>query len=202
MAMLDWLVQDPVLTLRGEKVVLRAPRMADYPAWSALRRESRDFLQPWEPTWPHDDLTRGAFRHRLSIYARDHDLGLGYAFLVFNKKDGALVGGVNLRDVRRGVSQSGAIGYWAGAAHARRGYTQDAVREVLRFAFDTLALHRIEAACCPENEASHTLLLKAGFTEEGLARSYLRINGIWRDHLLFGMVRGDDQPAAPSNFRR
>lgn len=191
MAVLDWLVQEHGLTLRGENVTLRSPRMADFVPWSELRRDSYSFLQPWEPVWPQDDLTRGAFRRRLSIYARDQDLGLGYAFFVFRNSDGALVGGVNLRDVRRGVSQSGAIGYWAGAAHARQGHTLDAVRAVIRFGFETLALHRLEAACCPENEASSSLLQKAGFSEEGMARAYLKINGVWRDHLLFGMVRGD-----------
>ncbi len=191
MAMLDWLVQEHALTLRGENVTLRTPRMSDFTAWSSLRRASYNFLQPWEPVWPNDDLTRGAFRRRLSIYAHDLDLGLGYAFFVFRNTDGALVGGVNLRDVRRGVSQSGAIGYWAGEAYTRHGHTLDAVRTVIQFGFDTLALHRLEAACCPENDASRNLLIKAGFTEEGQARAYLKINGVWRDHLLFGLVRGD-----------
>ncbi len=191
MAVLDWLVQEPSLTLSGEGVMLRAPRMADYSDWAELRRSSREFLQPWEPTWPADDLTRGAFRRRLSIYNRDFDLGLGYAFFVFRRDDDALVGGINLRDVRRGVSQSAAVGYWVGRGHARQGHTLDATRTVLRFALYTLGLHRIEAACCPENDASSRLLRRAGFQEEGLARAYLKINGVWRDHLLFGLVRGD-----------
>jgi ribosomal-protein-alanine N-acetyltransferase len=59
---------------------------------------------------------------------------------------------------------------------------------VVEFAFTRLGLHRIEAACVPENEASHRLLLKAGFEAEGRARAYLKIDGRWRDHLLFGMV--------------
>src|SRR5689334_10001510 len=124
MAVLDWITPDNgAFTLDGERVRLRPPRSADFAEWSELRRVSRAFLQPWEPTWPPDDLTRAAFRRRLSIYARDLDLGQGYAFFVFRKSDDRLVGGVNLRDVRRGVAQNGALGYWIGQQHARRGYT-------------------------------------------------------------------------------
>ena len=73
-----------------------------------------------------------------------------------------------------------------------------AVKAVTRFSFERLGLHRLEAACIPTNEASRAVLAKAGFAQEGLARAYLRINGIWEDHLLFGLVssvgehRGED----------
>jgi ribosomal-protein-alanine N-acetyltransferase len=188
MAVLDWITPESAFALDGEHVRLRPPRMADYAEWSELRRSSKTFLQPWEPTWPTDDLTRASFRRRLAIYARDLDLGQGYAFFVFRKSDDRLVGGINLRDVRRGVAQSGALGYWIGEAYARQGHTVDAVRTVSRFAFQRLGLHRLDAACLPENKASHRLLLKAGFDEEGRARAYLKIDGRWADHLLFGLV--------------
>jgi ribosomal-protein-alanine N-acetyltransferase len=188
MAVLDWITPEPALTLHGEKVRLRPPRMGDYRAWSDLRRISRDFLQPWEPTWPEDDLSRASFRRRLSIYTRDLELAQGYAFFVFRRSDDRLVGGVNLRDVRRGVAQMGALGYWVGQPYARSGYTLDGVKAVCNFGFRQLGLHRLEAACLPENEASHRLLLRAGFEQEGLARAYLKINGRWADHLLFGMI--------------
>ena len=97
--------------------------------------------------------------------------------------------------MRRGVSQSGALGYWSGFACARRGHTLAAVRAVTRFAFGRLALHRLEAACVPENTASAGLLLRAGFTQEGLARAYLKINGRWRDHTLFGLVKAEPDPS-------
>ena len=188
MAVLDWITPEPALTLEGQRVWLRPPRMSDHKVWSELRRASRDFLQPWEPTWPADDISRAAFRRRLSIYARDFDLAQGYAFFVFTRSDDQLVGGINLRDVRRGVAQMGALGYWIGAPHTRRGYCLDAVKTVCRFGFEQLGLHRLEAACIPENVASHGVLLKAGFSQEGLARAYLKIDGRWRDHLLFGRL--------------
>lgn len=194
MAVLDWISPDMGPMVDGDVVRLRAPRMSDYSEWSELRAASRAFLQPWEPTWPTDDLTRASFRRRLSLYTRDRDLGQGHAFFVLRKSDDALVGGINLRNIMRGVAQSGAIGYWAGQPYARSGYTLAALKSLSRFAFVSLGLHRLEAACCTDNEPSCRLLLKAGFTYEGVARSYLKINGNWRDHLMFGLI-GDESSA-------
>ena len=191
MALADWFSFRSPLALDGERIRMRPPRAGDHAQWSALRLASREFLQPWEPAWPADDLTRTAYHRRLSAYQRELDLGLGYAFLVFRKTDDALVGGLSLSNVRRGVALMGTIGYWVGAPHVRQGYTLDAVRCVAAFAFGPLQLHRLEAACVPENEASRNLLLKAGFQQEGQATAYLKINGVWRDHLIFGLVAGE-----------
>jgi ribosomal-protein-alanine N-acetyltransferase len=168
--------------------------MSDHGEWSELRMKSREFLQPWEPTWPPDDLSKSAFRRRLAAYARDIDLDQAYPFFIFRQKDEALLGGITLSNVRRGVAQMGSVGYWIGLPHVRHGHMLAAVRTVAPFAFQRLGLHRLEAACIPENVASRELLLKAGFRLEGEARAYLKINGVWRDHLLFGMLAGDLSP--------
>ena len=191
MAVLDWMSADSGFAVEAERIRLRAPRMGDFPAWSTLRHASQNFLQPWEPTWPSDDLTRAAYRRRLALYQRDQDLGQGHAFFVFRNLDNALIGGITLRNILRGVAQTGTLGYWIGEPHARQGYTLEAVMAVTRFAFGRLGLHRLEAACCPDNDASRRLLLKAGFDLEGRARGYLKIDGAWRDHLLFGRVHDE-----------
>jgi len=197
MALLDWIAPESGLRVEGEGVLLRPPRASDYAEWRELRAVSRAFLQPWEPTWPADDLSRAAFRRRLLAYARDRDAGLAYPFFVYRSSDEALTGGITLSNVRRGVAQMGSVGYWCGRPFTRQGLTLAAVRALSEFAFRTLALHRLEAACIPDNAPSRTLLKKAGFAEEGFAQAYLKINGAWRDHVLFGQLtpyRGLDGP--------
>ncbi|MGE3148184.1 MAG: GNAT family N-acetyltransferase [Pseudorhodoplanes sp.] len=178
----------------GDKVFLRAPQISDFSAWSSLRGQSRDFLVPWEPTWPTDDLTRAAFRRRLKYYAQDQRMDQAYPFFIFRRTDDALVGGLTLTNVRRGVAQTGSIGYWTGAPFARQGYMAAALRAFLPYAFDALRLRRIEAACIPDNTASMRLLEKSGFIREGYAREYLCIDGRWRDHLLYARLAHDPRP--------
>jgi len=188
MALLDWIAPESGLRVEGDGVRLRPPRASDFAEWRDLRAQSRAFLQPWEPTWPADDLSRAAFRRRLLAYARDREAGLAYPFFVFRASDDALTGGITLSNVRRGVAQMGSVGYWCGRPYTRQGLTLSAVRAMSEFAFRTLALHRLEAACIPENAPSRRLLEKAGFAEEGFAQAYLKINGGWRDHVLFGRL--------------
>ena len=179
---------------RGESpqaIRLEAPRMADWKAWASLGEESRAFLTPWEPTWPHDALTRHAFRRRLKAYSQEWRRGTGFSFLVHRLADDALMGGVTIADVRRGGARAASVGYWIGERYARQGYMSEAVSALIEFAFEELALHRVEAACLPSNDASRSLLLKVGFRQEGYARQYLRINGKWQDHLLFEVLRDD-----------
>ena len=182
---------DSVPVIAGDGVYLRAPQPGDFAAWAALREQSREFLMPWEPIWPPDDLTRGAFRRRLRRYVEDQRADLAYAFLVFRSDDNALVGGLTLANIRRGVAQAGSLGYWIGAPFAHHGYMSAAVRALLIYAFGALRLHRVEAACIPSNTPSIGLLEKCGFTREGYARRYLCINGVWHDHLLYARLADD-----------
>jgi ribosomal-protein-alanine N-acetyltransferase len=184
---------DPLPSVAGEGVLLRIPQAPDYADWTALREESRDFLTPWEPTWPADDLSRSAFRRRIKRYSEDLRTDQGYAFLIIRSSDNTLVGGLTLANIRRGVAQAGSIGYWMGRPFVRRGYMTAAVRAIIPFAFASLRLHRLEAACIPSNAGSIRLLEKTGFVREGYAREYLCINGIWQDHLLYGRLK-DSKP--------
>ena len=182
---------DPLPIVEGDGVYLRAPQMSDYSEWTTLREASRAFLTPWEPTWPSDDLSRSAFRRRLRRYAEDQRADTSYAFFLFRKSDDALVGGLTLANIRRGVAQAGSLGYWIGEPFARHGLMSGALQGLVPFAFESLRLHRLEAACIPSNAASIRLLEKMGFVREGYAREYLCINGLWQDHLLFARLNGD-----------
>jgi [ribosomal protein S5]-alanine N-acetyltransferase len=184
----------PEPLLRGDGLYLRPAAPGDFSPWSRLRAASRSFLEPWEPTWPDDDLTRAAFRRRLRRQDEDMARDEAYSFLVFDNVTDDLLGGITLGGVRRGVSQSGTIGYWMGAQYAGKGRMTRAVAATVDFAFSRLRLHRIEAACIPENAPSIALLQRNGFRREGYARDFLKINGAWRDHLLFALIEGDALP--------
>ena len=183
--------QQPVI--RGEGLYLRYPRVADFPIWAKLRAESQEFLTPWEPVWADDELTRGAFRRRIKRYQKETRQDSAYVFFVLRESDNALVGGCTISNVRRGVTQCCTLGYWIGAKFARQGYMTNALRTLLPFVFRTLGLHRIEAACLTDNDASKNLLTRVGFLQEGLARRYLLINGAWADHLLFALLKEEAQ---------
>ena len=191
MALFDWMAEATGPVLRGQGVLLRPPRPSDYAEWAELRGGSRDYLQPWEPAWAEDDLTKAAFRRRLSIYAREMELGNAWPFFVFIDEGRTLVGAVTLSNVRRGVAETGTLGYWIGRPYAGQGVCTAAVRAMLGHAFSALGLHRVEAACVPTNHASRRVLEKSGFRQEGVARAYLKINGRWADHLLFGVLRDE-----------
>jgi [ribosomal protein S5]-alanine N-acetyltransferase len=184
-------VDDTLPSITGQGVSLRVPQSNNFSEWAALREASRGFLTPWEPTWPPDDLTRSAFRRRLKRYNEDLRADLAYAFLIFRNDDNAMVGGLTLANIRRGVAQAGSIGYWVGAPFARQGTMTAAMRALIPFCFGTLRLHRLEAACIPTNAASVGLLEKTGFQREGYARAYLCINGTWQDHLLYARLKDD-----------
>src|SRR5438105_2714287 len=184
-------LSDPLPAVTGNGIVLRAPQMSDSAESVPLREASRAFLTPWEPTWPADDLTRASFRRRIKRYSEDQRGDLAYAFFVFRKDDNVLVGGLTLANIRRGCAQAGSLGYWMGARHARQGHMTAAVNAVVPFAFGTLKLHRVEAACIPGNLASVRLLEKTGFKREGFARQYLCIDGIWQDHFLYARLESE-----------
>ena len=177
--------------LASGRIRLRPARFSDWKAWSELRAASKAFLTPFESTWPRDMLTRPAFARRVRRQAEEWEAGTAYHYLVLRAADGVLLGGINLTDVRRGNVQSGSLGYWIGASFARQGYMTEAMRAVLRYAFRDLGLHRIEAACLPDNAASRRLLEKFGFVQEGYARQFLRVNGMWRDHITFSLLQED-----------
>ena len=182
--------------LEGKRVRLRAPVSTDFAAWSSLRGESRDHLEPWEPTWATDELSRESYRRRLRRYQQAERDGTGYMYFIFEAERHEFVGGLQISNIRQGIAQSAAtMGYWIGKRFAGRGLMTDAVVTTVNHCFQRMGFHRVEAACLPSNVASRRVLTKCGFTAEGTARKYLRINGEWQDHLLFAVISGDPVPA-------
>ncbi|MDO5632120.1 MAG: GNAT family protein [Paracoccus sp. (in: a-proteobacteria)] len=176
--------------LETERMILRLPAHADFVGWSRLRDTSRDFLTPWEPVWSPDHLTRRSFTNRVYWAARAARSGSALPLFLI-RRDGVLLGAITLDNIRRGPAQSGTVGYWIGAPFARQGYMREAIGALVHHAFTQMDLSRIEAACLPENAASRGVLERSGFKYEGVAQSYLQINGRWRNHVLYANLRSD-----------
>jgi len=177
--------------IETERMTLRPPQHGDYNAWSSLRAQSREFLTPWEPSWAADHLGRKNFTNRVYWSSRSISQGTALPLFLLRRDDNALVGAITLDNIRRGPAQAGTTGYWVGAPFARQGYMREALEAVVHYAFTSLDLSRLEAGCLPENTASRGVLEKVGYKYEGVAQSYLQINGRWRNHVLYANLRGD-----------
>jgi [ribosomal protein S5]-alanine N-acetyltransferase len=156
------------------RVYLRPPAAADRHEFVKLMRASRSFHRPWA-TAPTDD-------ERFSAYLADSRRPDFEAMLVCRYDDDAIVGFFNISQIVRRTLQSAYLGYAAGKPYAGQGYMRDGIELVLRRAFMTLKLHRIEANIQPGNRASIALAQGAGFRREGFSPRYLKIGGRWRDH--------------------
>ncbi|OUX16405.1 MAG: hypothetical protein CBE11_02150 [Rickettsiales bacterium TMED251] len=177
--------------LSGERIYLRPPKRRDAVRWQKLRLYSKDFLVPWEPSWDSFSCSRRAYMRFLKNSNYLANMDRAYSFLIFNNTDKDLLGGVNIGNVRRGVAQSANIGYWIGKKYSRKGYMYEALRVLIPSLFVDLRLNRVEATILEENIASQKLLKKLGFKKEGKLRNYLKINGNWRDHVIYGLLQND-----------
>ena len=186
-----WLFPDPTPDIRATGLILRAPKPSDYVQWQQVREKSHAFLQPYEPRWSSRDLSRQVFDARLRRGLWNARSGSEFSFLIFVVDDGAekLSGGITLSNIRQRVSLHANVGYWMSVDAAGKGVMTRAVGALLPFVFNQLGLHRLHAACLPHNTASRRVLEKNGFKEEGFADHYLKIDGAWRDHVLYGLSR-------------
>jgi ribosomal-protein-alanine N-acetyltransferase len=173
------------------RMTLRLPQHSDWREWGELRELSAAHLTPWEPVWALDHLTRKAFTNRVYWAHRAETQGTALPMLLIRREDQRLLGAITLDHIRRGPAQAGTLGYWIGLPHVRRGYMREAVMAMVHHAFSGLDLSRIESACLPENLASRGVLEKSGFKYEGVAQSYLQIDGRWRNHVLYSNLRND-----------
>jgi ribosomal-protein-alanine N-acetyltransferase len=177
------------LELCGLRVRLVTLVESDYEAWFEVRDRCRDWLVPWEPRSKGAPLApedSASFAARCGMRERERQLGSGFGFGIF--LDDRFVGEVTLSSIQRGPFQNGSIGYWIDQDVAGRGLTPEAVVVVLRFAFETLRLHRIEVAIIPRNRASRRVVDKLDMRTEGVALGFLEINGEWEDHVRYAMT--------------
>ena len=169
-------------TLTGRRVTLRPLVPTDFPAWQEVRRRNDAWLTPWEPArnpnLPDVVESAEAFAMRCSARERERQLGTGFGFGIFVRQPGArrrareqFAGEINLSSVQRGPFQSAYVGYW-----------------IDRFAFEQVRLHRIQVSIIPRNHRSRRVVEKLKLRDEGIAQRYLEINGVWEDHVRYGMT--------------
>lgn len=180
----------PSPRLYGRRIVLRPLANQDFAAWREVRVRNEGWLLPWEPQRPAGvaDPTRdrSAFEARCSARDRERAADHAYPFGIF--VDQQFAGEVNLNNVTRGALQGATIGYWIDRAHAGHGYVAEAVAVVLQFAFEQLALHRVEICIVPRNANSRRVVEKLGLRCEGVAERFLEIAGVWEDHLRYAIT--------------
>ncbi len=188
----------PELTLKTKKVELRAPHYSDFDQWRAIREKSKTFLERWEPKRGSEFFKRNAFNNRVRWARKSSKAGQAYQFFIFDKFQ-TLLGSITIENIRKGPSNAATLGYWLGKEHTGKGFMREAIWVIIDFAFYKLNISRLEAATLPENGASRGLLEKVGFKYEGVGQSYLQINGRWRNHVLYGLLRNDRRGQVEEN---
>jgi ribosomal-protein-alanine N-acetyltransferase len=162
---------------------------------AALRlvlRKNSVHLQPWSvtPAPGEDPSSLTSVSRSVLRYRKEWKHGQAYVLLITPRgNEREILGRVALGGIQRGALLNAHVGYWIDAAHEGRGLMTEAVREVTTFAFESLGLHRVQAAVMPRNPGSHRVLEKVGYRREGLALRYLFIAGAWEDHVLYALTR-------------
>lgn len=188
----------PLPELHTERTCIRLPKAADAPLLLRYRIDNREHFAPWEPrrdkTYFTEDACRRVIADGLDVARADR----AYPFLVLDTGQGEVLASITLTNVVRGIFQACHLGYGVAAVWQGKGLMHEALCEVLDVAFGTLELHRVMANHLPDNERSARLLERLGFEREGYARSYLCIDGRWRDHVLTAKVNPQSRESSPA----
>jgi ribosomal-protein-alanine N-acetyltransferase len=172
----------------SEEYLIRDLRIDDAAAMAAAYDRNRDHLARWDPRRDVNFFTEAGQAEVVAQQLAAKEVGMVVPWVVVHGDD--IVGRVNLNNVVRGVMCSASVGYWVDLHHLRRGLATAAVEHACEQAA-LLGLHRLEAGTMPENVASQRVLERCGFSEYGLARQYLFIDGAWQDHRLFQRILHD-----------
>jgi ribosomal-protein-alanine N-acetyltransferase len=175
--------KNPQLRVSGKNVYLRYVRLEDFDEMMQMFRESRKFYKGL--------ITPPLDRKSFQTYVERNEDETNECFVICRTEDGKIVGAINLSQIFRKAFQNAYLGYSLGVKYTGKGYMTEAINIVLRFAFNSLKLHRIEANVQPENLPSIAVLRRCGFTKEGFSRKYLKIAGKWRDHERWAIIKED-----------
>lgn len=199
----------PVLETERLCLTLTGPEQAGLVL--AFFQENQAHLERWGPPFPPAMLTLEHWQANADKLVEQWRAGTAVKFSVLTAARDEVVGTVSLFDLRRQIWQNGSLGYALAARHQGQGLMSEAVRAATAFAFETLGLHRVEAAIVPRNRASRRVAEKLGMRDEGTAVRFLQIQGVYEDHVRYAMTaeewdeRGHElvarflTPAAPAS---
>ena len=175
--------------LSTDRLVCRLLEPHEAKLMCSFRRENKNHLEKWEPLRKPSFFTESFWQAQLRAQLRDFREGVSANFSILDKDEVFIVGVCNYTNIVRGTFQSCQLGYAIAKQFEGQGLMEEALRTTNEFVFSQLGLHRIMAAYLPHNQRSGSLLDKLGFKREGFAEKYLKINGIWEDHVLTSKIR-------------
>ncbi len=191
----------PKKKLIGNQIILELPAKKHSQDWIDVRSKNFGFLQPWEPRWDPAVLTPAGYKQILKKFIKHREEWRNLVYFIIRKSDQKLVGGITLGNIRFGSAATTQLGYWMGEEYTRKGYMQEALAVITRYAFTELYFERLEAYCMDNNRPSINLLKKCNFKPEGEARGFLEINGFREDHLAFSLLKSDLIDIAQQRFQ-
>ena len=175
-----------------ERTILRLQQAQYAPLLQQYYLSNRIHLAAWEPQRDDAFYTLDACQQRLLQAEHAHQQGQGYAFMVLDKTEQQMIASCAFNNVVRGIFQACHLGYSVDAKWQGQGIMHEALQAAMTYMFEQVDLHRIMANYIPRNERSARLLQQLGFEREGYAKKYLKINGVWEDHVLTALVRERD----------
>lgn len=178
--------------LRTERLIVRLAEIDDVPAIVQFFTENRAHLAPSRPTMDPPFFTEGFWRAQVFAARAEFDADRSVRLFLFDAAEpGVVAGSVNFTNMVRGGAQLCALGYGLARTYEGKGLMTEALRTAIRYVFDDLNFHRIQANYVPRNERSGRLLRRLGFMVEGYARDFIMLNGVWEDHILTSLVNPD-----------
>jgi len=184
------------VVLRHGSLTLQPLRKRDHIAWTQLRKANMQWLQPWDSTPPNAGDTPPGFFSMQRQHESDARRGICLPWAMW--WEGTLIGQMFVGGITYGPVLGCFAGYWIDRRYAGRGITPLALSLAAVYAFDTCSLHRLEVSIRPENQASIRVAEKLGFVPEGVRRSFLHVDGAWRDHNIYAVIADEVQaPAHP-----
>lgn len=177
------------IRMRTARTIVRLLDVDEAALLHRYRTENRDHLAPWEPLRAASHYSLEGCRQTIEAGLEAARADRGYPFAVLAPDGGEMLASFTFANVVRGVFQACHLGYGIAARHEGKGLMYEALDAAVRYAFGPLDFHRVMANYMPRNERSGRLLERLGFEREGYAKRYLKIDGLWEDHVLTAKVR-------------